>query len=124
MKVKNGEVFNANEPLVILLRMAWPVKASYALAKLGSKLSDQFKIVEDVRQGLVRKHGTQNEHGEYAVQDDTPEMERFLVEYNELMDQEVELVLETVRLPSEANGETLLVEPATLMALDKFIEVE
>lgn len=124
MKVSNGEVFNANEPLVALLKVEWPVKVSYALARLAAKLSDQFNIVEEVRRGLISKHGEVGEHGDVAVPEGTEAFKKFVVEYNELMEQEVELVIETVRLPSEADGKPIMVAPATLMALEKFIEVE
>lgn len=125
MKVSNGEVFAANEPLVELLKIAWPVKVSYALVKLANKLSAQFAIIEETRQNLVQKHGEYDEElRSLAVKDDSPKFEAFLAEYNELMDQETELVIQMVRLPAEVGGEPMLVEPRVLMALEKFVKAE
>lgn len=125
MKTTNGFVFNANEAMVTLLKIPWPVKVSYGLVKLSSKLSEQFKIVEECRVGLVQKHGTRDEDsGETGVKEGTPAYKAFVAEYNELMAQEVELVIKKVRLPSEVDGKSILVEPVTLMALEGFVAPE
>jgi hypothetical protein len=119
MKVKNGDVFQSTEPLATLLKLPWPVSTSYALAKMANKLSEQFNIVEEVRQGLVRKYGTEK-NGETTV--DPSNMEKFRAEYDELMNQEVELVITgKVVLPSDTDGMTI--EPIVLMALEQFVEV-
>lgn len=123
MKVENGVVFQGNGPLLVLLQMEWPVKVSYALAKLAHKLGDQFNIINDVRQGLVRKYGSEDEHRQVVVKEGTEDYRKFLVEYEELMSQEVELVIEKVVLPAEADGKPMMVAPATLMPLEQFVEV-
>ncbi|KKN31683.1 hypothetical protein LCGC14_0821480 [marine sediment metagenome] len=124
MKVRNGTIFDANEPLVTLLKMAWPVKVSYGLVKLSSKLSDQWQVIEDVRRGLVQKHGSENGNGEFGIEAGTEAYDKFKAEYDELMNQEVELVFERVALPSEADGKPILVEPLTLMFLEEFVDIE
>ena len=125
MKTTNGFVFNANEAMVTLLKIPWPVKVSYGLVKLSAKLSEQFKIVEECRVGLVQKHGTENGNkGEVGVPEGTPAYKAFVAEYDELMAQEVELVIKKVRLPTEVDGKSILVEPITLMALEGFVAPE
>ena len=124
MKTTNGFIFNANEPLVTLLKIPWPVKVSYGLVRLSAKMGEQFAIIEECRVGLVRKYGTEGENGETGVKEGTPEHERFVEEYNELMAQEVELVVQKVRLPSEVDGKAMLVEPMTLIALEGFVAPE
>ena len=120
MKLTNGEIFNAKEPLEKLLNEKLPVKTSYGLAKLAAKLNDQLQVIEKVRQGLITTYGNIDPDNPNQTRVD-PQMEgfsKFMGEYGELMAQEVEIVFEVVTLP-----DTLEIEPATLMALDKFIKI-
>ena len=120
MKLTNGEIFNAKEPLQKLLSEKLPVKTSYGLAKLAAKLRDQLQVIEKVRQGLIQTYGEKNPDNPTQIRVD-PQSEsfpKFAEEYGELMTQEVEIVFEVVTLP-----DTLEVEPVTLMALEKFITV-
>ena len=124
-KVTNGEVYQANEPMVALLQIPWPVKVSYALVKLAKKLSDQFAVIEETRSGLVRKHGdVDDETDSVMVKDTSSKYVAFLSEYGELMAQETELVIQVVKLPSEVDGKSILVEPHILLALEKFVKAE
>lgn len=125
MKLTNGEIFKAKKPLDTLMGNKLPVKVSYGLAKLSAKLNNQFQVIETVRQGLCKTYGVQDSRNPrlYNVLPEldgvvNPQYEKFMSEIEELMSQEVEIVIDVVTLP-----DTLEVEPATLMALDKFIKV-
>ena len=111
-----------------------PVLASYKLAKLANKLNDQLKVIEEVRQGLIRKYGTPDEKGRgISVKQDSEGFEQFAAEFNELMEQEVEVIIEKVRLPEKVSSTCdsckhvidvpLMIEPNILMPLEEFIEV-
>jgi len=120
VKLTNGEIFNAKEPLQKLIQEKLPVKASYGLAKLAAKLETQLQVIEKVRQGLIQTYGEQDPDNPTQTRVD-PQSEgfpKFMEEYGELMAQEVEVVFSIVTLP-----DTLEVEPAVLMALDKFIKI-
>ena len=120
MKLTNGEIFNAKEPLQELIKQKFPVKVSYGLAKLAAKLDDQLQVIEKVRQGLITTYGEKDSEKPTQIRVD-PQSEgfpKFAEEMGELMTQEVEIVFEVVTLP-----DTLEVEPAVLMALDKFIKI-
>ena len=118
MQLTNGEIFSAREPLLTLMQQKFPVLISYGLAKLAKKLNEQLVIIEDVRHGLIKKYGTTNEIGQIVVQEDSKDFSKFVEEFNELMALATEIVVEKVKLP-----ETLEIEPAVLMALEKFVEV-
>ena len=120
MKLTNGEIFNAKEPLAKLIQEKLPVKASYGLAKLAAKLDEQLQVIEKVRGGLVQTYGEKDPDNpqQIRVNSQSENWPKFAEEYGELMSQEVEVVFEVVTLP-----DTLDVEPATLMALDKFVKV-
>lgn len=120
MKLTNGEIFNARKPLEKLLQEKFPVKVSYGLAKIAQKLNDQLQVIEKVRQGLFQTYGQPNPENPIQLRLN-PESENYskaMAELGELMAQEVEIVFDVVELP-----DTLEVEPAILMALDKFIKV-
>ncbi len=120
MNLTNGEIFNAKEPLEKLLQEKLPVKASYGLAKLAAKLNDQFQVIEKVRLGLIQTYGEKDSSNpqQIRVVPGSKKFPKFAEEYGELMAQEVEIVFDVVTLP-----DTLEVEPAVLMALDKFIKI-
>lgn len=126
MKLKNGEIFVAKEPLQKLLEMSLPVKSSLQVARLANKLNEQLKIIDDVRNGLIRKYGKADlkEKGQLRVDPETEDFGKFVIDFNELMEQEVEVVLEKVKLPTEIDGKPLQIEPSVLMGLEKFVEVE
>ena len=120
MKLTNGEIFNAKEPLGKLVREKMPVKTSYGLAKLAAKLNDQLSIVEKVRQGLIQTYGGKDPDNpmQIRISPQSENFPKFAEEYGELMSQEVEVVIDVVTLP-----DTLEIEPSILMALDKFVKI-
>ena len=120
MKLTNGEIFNAKEPLQKLMGNKFPVKVSYGLAKLASKLDSQLQVIEKVRQGLIVTYGEKDKDNpqQTRVIPGSDKWLKFAAEYDELMSQETEIVIDVVTLP-----DTLEVEPTILMALDKFVKV-
>lgn len=124
MKLKNADIWNAIEPLDKLMQIKFPVKVSYALAKLANKLANEYQTIEQVRQGLVSKYGERSKNGKISVQQfieesgENPKWQPFIDELNELMQQETEIVFDVVKLPPTAE-----VEPLTLTTLVRFVEV-
>ena len=120
MKLTNGEIFNAKEPLEKLMAQKFPVKVSYGLAKLASKLNDQLQVIEKVRQGLIVTYGEKDKDNPQNIRviPGGDKWLKFAAEYDELMSQETEIVFEVVTLP-----DTLEIEPSIMMALEKFIKV-
>jgi len=133
VKLTNGDIFGAQEPLRKLIGERLPVKVSYSLAKLVKKLDEQFKVIEEVRMGLIKKYGETDDKGQISVKPEGENFPKFVEEFNELMTQEVEVVIEKVKLPEKGtivcdNCKKILekpfeIEATTLIALDKFIEV-
>jgi hypothetical protein len=134
MKVTNGTIFSAREPLRILLGQKFPVMVSYKLAKMAHVVQDQLHIITETRNALIEKHGTK-EKGKpgKTVPPNTPAMEAFSKELAELLELEVELKIEKVKLPEKVAAtcdkchhnmdRPLEIEPSILLALEDFIEV-
>ncbi len=120
MKLTNGEIFNAREPLERLMGEKLPVKASYRLAQLAAKLQEQLQVIEKVRQGLIQTYGAPDPENMRRLRVDPASdgYPKFSKELGELFSQEVEIVIEPVALP-----DTLEMDAATLMALVKFVTV-
>ena len=127
MKITNGEIYNALvakppelSPLEKLLAEKLPVKVSYPLARLTSRMKEQLQIIEKVRQGLLKTYGEPSkENPQQIIINNTSEnYSKFVTEIGELLALDIEIVFEKVMLP-----DTLEIEPTVLMALDKFIKV-
>ena len=135
MKLNNGEIFTAMEPLGKLMGEKFPVKVSYGLAKLANKLSEQLKVIEEVRNGLIKTYGEADKDNPQQIKVDPQgdNFQKFVGELNELFAQEVEVVFDKIKLPEKVaatcdackhNMDKMLeIEPSVLMALEKFVEV-
>lgn len=125
MKLTNREVFESREPLQTLLTEKFPVKVSYALAKLTGHLNVHLKAIEDVRGSLVRQYGSASVLGQITVVPGSADYEEFAKKFNELMAVEVEIDYEPhIVLPAQVGGKPVEVTPGVLLALEKFITIE
>ncbi len=135
MKITNGDIFQAKEPLQTLMEMRFPVKTSFAIAKLASQISDKLRAIEEVRNSLIKKHGEPDPEnkGQIGVKPDSKNFPSFVEDMNELMLQEEEIVFEKIKLPFKVSStcdackhnmdKDLEIEPRILMALEKFIDM-
>jgi hypothetical protein len=139
-QVLNGVIFTAKEPLAALLKEKFPVTASLELIKLSKAHAAKFQIIEEARNGLIQKYGDEIPNGGIGLvgpnDPDGRKMSQnwvpFVKELNELFSQESELVFTKVKLPKMVTVrcdkcrhviETPLeIEPASLMALEPFVE--
>jgi len=124
MKLENGEIFTGVPALNTLYDMEWPVKVSFALARLSRKLQEPYKDIEKVKDGLVRKYGKENADSKIELKPEDPNWEKFANEFNELMAQTTEIVFEKIQLPEEVDGKPVTIKPNLLVPLEKFIEIE
>ncbi len=134
MKLNNGEIYSAWDALNRLTPEGtkFPVKVSLGIVKLRTKLGEPYKEIEEVRNGLIKTHGKE-EDGQIKVDPEGENFEKFVEEMNELFAQEVEVVFDKVKLPEKVaatcdkcshNMDKMLeIEPSVLMALEKFVEV-
>ena len=125
MEITNGEVFNATKTLEELFTMELPVRTSMSVAKLSIKLSELFKSIDKVRNGLVTRYGSPDvKTNQITITPDSENWPKFISELNELMEQKVEIVFDKIKLPQVIEGKPLMVKPSSLAMLDKFVELE
>ncbi len=135
LKLTNGEIYQAKEPLQSLLEIKLPVKASYNVAKLAIKLNDKLRAIEETKNVLIKKYGKPNKDkpGQIEVLPNSEGFTPFVTEMNELMLVEEEVIFTKIKLPEKVAStcdkcdhnmdKALEIEPRILMALAKFIEV-
>lgn len=121
MKLTNAEIYNSRGSFEKLLVQRLPIKTSYEILSVVSKINAQLIIIEATRSKLVEIYGQEDpkRKGLLRVTPDCPEYSKFLGEFGELMRIEVDVDIEPVLLP-----DTLEIEPSVLMVLSKFIKLE
>jgi len=136
MELTNGEIYNAFAPLKALMGKKFPIKTSYALAKLGQSLTPQMEVVSQLREKLYVTYGERDpkDPNKILMSPASENFPKFAAELGELFGQTCEVELEVVKLPDTVMVicekcrnimvTALEIEPATLMLLEKFIEVE
>ena len=141
MELTNADILTAQPSLDKLMSLKFPVRASMALVKLNTALSTPFKEINTVRESLIKKHGEDlgnNNIGLTAPNNpenkpQSPGWNAFILEFNELMMDKVNVEFTPVKLPEYVaatcdkcnhNMDRLLeIEPIILASLEKFIEV-
>ena len=141
MELTNADILTAQPSLNKLMEQKFPVKTSMALVKLNTALSIPFKEINTVRDGLIKKHGEDLGQGNIGLtapnnpenKPQSPGWNAFVLEFNELMMDKVNVEFTHVKLPEYVaatcdkcghNMDRLLeIEPIILASLEKFIEV-
>jgi hypothetical protein len=82
---------------------------------LAAELDPQLKIIEEVKNNLIRKH----QADEQGIKNGTPEMKAFVDDFSQVLAEEVEIKLaDKIKLPY-----TVEITPADLVTLMPFVEV-
>lgn len=134
MKLKNGEIFTAYLAIQKLGEVKLPVRPSLALAKFSMVLQPHYQVVEKIRNQLINQYGVKTENQVTMANASQESQEKFWSEFNELMEQLVEIDFkEKIRLPEKVCStcdachhnmdRPLEIEPNLLVAIEKFVEV-
>ncbi len=122
MVLTNQEIFATEEPLATLMGQKFHVRVSYNLAKLASKLNEQLKVIHEVRDIIIKKHGEpdpqspqqsrflalveKTDASDKVIMEDgkpvmvaNPSMEKFTDEMTELMDKEETIDFGKLEIP-------------------------
>ena len=138
MKVKLGQLVAAagspQEPGALQELMevkGFCVRLAYQLARLAKKVNDELPVFITAKDGLVTKHGTihkvldaegqptENDEQNPSIRPGEKNWPAFEKDFNTLMAEDVDLDIEPVILPPDAEGVTA----GTLLALDGLINV-
>jgi hypothetical protein len=121
VKVTNGAIYEAKEPLAGLLKERLPVKTSYWLTKMARQIGQHYSDIHETRMKLFAEYGDETRPGYFEVKAGSPRMAEFLAAQAELMAVEVELAQDKVKIVAT---DDLKVSAETLLALEDFVEIE
>ena len=107
MKLKNGEIFAAIEPLASLSKIQLPIVVAWKIVMLAGKLKTPYNDIVTVKDGLIKKYGKKGENGQFGVEPANENWAKFIAEYDELMDIETEIVIDKVHIPSKVDDKTI-----------------
>lgn len=94
MKFALGEIRGMKDPLINLLDKEIPIKAAWKLNRLIKGFDKELGEIEEFRISLVQKLGETGENGQVQVPQE--KMEQFVTEFNELLNQEVEIEFDPI----------------------------
>lgn len=117
MKVKYKEIVKANEPLMALAKEKVTVKEAVSIARLIKAFKDEITIYQEKERELVEKYGEVEEKGRFFIKNEV--MSDFDKEFGELLDFDVELNIEPIKLVSD-----IQIDADTVIAVEKFIDFE
>ena len=114
MNVKLIQILSARDTLSRLGERTLPVKQSYRLAKLIKAINNEMSVYEGERIKLCEKYGTLSED---KTKYDIHDMEGFTRDFEELLNQEVELEAKPIDISS------LELSAQDIIKIEPFIEV-
>lgn len=117
MKFALGEIRGMKDPLISLLDKEIPIKAAWKLNRLIKGFDKELGEIEEFRVSLVQKLGVMGDNGQVSVPQE--KMEQFITEFNELLNQEVDVEFEPVDI--DIFGD-LNVSAKDLMVLEKIFK--
>lgn len=118
MKVKYGEMINANEPLYLLSKKEVSIKEAVGIARIIKVLRGELEIYQEKHQELLDKYAKPTEDGKYGF-DDEESFKSFNKDYSELFNFEVDFDIEPVKLTSD-----IQINAESILLIDKFIDFE
>lgn len=118
MKIRYEEIIKANEPLSILSKEKVSVKEAVGIARIIKVFREEFVIYQEKERELLNKYCEPTENGGFKCKDEETAM-AFNKDFKELLDFEVDLAVEPVKLVSD-----IKVDAETILLIDKFIDFE
>ena len=121
MLLTNGEIFQGAQALAKLSAMEFPVKTSYGILRVMRQIKDQADVINETRDGLIKRYDTPKDGGQTGIQPGDDNWESFVSEFNTLMNFEVDLDVYPIVLTEDGFGEDAKIDAATLASLERFL---
>src|SRR5690625_1879780 len=116
MKLTVEDIYNLAEGIAELSQKELPTKTAFRISRNHRKLIEEVKTADELRQKIVDKY--KEKDTEEGAKIKKGQRKAFKEEFDELMKQEVDIKLSTIKLFEI--GDT--VKPRTLSMLDKIIK--
>lgn len=116
VSIKLSELRDISASLSKILSQDMPVKQAYRMSKLAKSANVEMKEMEEQRLILVRKYGEKDEKGNLNVRE---KMEEFVGEFNELLNEEIEISF----IPIDLNDiKDIKLSPMDIANLEIFLD--
>ncbi len=117
MKTTYGKITEAIEALGKLAKLDLRIAEAVKVSKLIAAVDSEMKTFNDVRLKLCEKYGKHNEGGSYEIPDESKK--EFAEEISELLETEVELPGEEIKVQSQ-----ITIDAGSVLALAGLIDFE
>lgn len=130
MKVKIADIINGTEVLRKLSQADFKAKTAWQIARLLKAAETEVQGFQEARDSLVNKYGEKNENGELVVDEkknykfEPENLEAFVAEFNDLVESEVEINANKLKLEQILESEKADFTPSDMVALEPFIEMD
>jgi len=118
MNVKLADIFMSKDALQKLLQSDLPVKTAFRISRIAKKINDVFNDIEEQRIKLVNKLGEVQE-GSDEIKVPPDKLKEFHAELSSLLEEEIELDIEKIKL-SELGD--IKLRPVEIASLEYLIE--
>lgn len=105
MEVKLITLINSMETIKELSKLKVKAKTAWMLAKSAKAVEAECATFEDVRRAKIEEIATEEEEGNKVIKPNTPEMERFQAEINELLASDVEVDVKKIDIEDLGDNE-------------------
>lgn len=122
MNIKLGQLVAKTPSLEALVSTKLSAVAAFRLAKDVRLINDELTTYNTAHNDLIKKYGSENEDGNYQIKADDPKFQDYAVEETELLNEEVDLDIQQVKLNELGNA--FEIEPKFMADLIDFIIIE
>jgi len=94
-KMKLRDIINIQSAYSRLLDQSYlPARIKYNLSKDGKKIEAEINEISKLRNDLIIKYGESGKDGLVSIAPNSPNLVTFQLEYDDLLDEEIELMTE------------------------------
>jgi hypothetical protein len=119
MKIKLIQIYDMEEPLKKVMKQDVPIKIAYKLAKNIKKINDEYMIIVNQKNNLIKKYGKESEGVISVLQEN---INKYTEEFSEYLNTEIELDIDKINI-SEL-GNSIKISTMDIIALDLILEEE
>jgi len=120
-KMKLRDIINIQSAYSRLLDQSYlPARIKYNLSKDGKKIEAEINEISKLRNDLIIKYGESGKDGLVSIAPNSPNLVTFQLEYDDLLDEEIELMTEPLDIELFMRDECNL-SGKDFLILDKFI---
>lgn len=120
MILKANDLYGLDEALSDLANKELEISTALKIKRNLTNVADELRPINDIRTDLINKYKGDKVEGD-RVEIKAEKQQEFYEKHNELMNQEVEIKLDKIKL-SELKG--IKIKPKTLAALDVLLAEE